>query len=63
MPSSDSGQRRQAATARWSINAVSSSYPCSPPSPSAHKIFEHGSIETNELNMTQCDSYDLYESL
>ena len=39
-----------AATTRWSINAVSSSP--SPPSSYAHKIIEHGSIETNELNMT-----------
>ena len=32
---------------RWSINAVS---------PSPHKIIEHGSIETIELNMTHHDS-------
>ena len=39
-----------AATARWSINAVS---PPSSPSPtSPHKTIEQGSIETNELNMT-----------
>ena len=38
-----------AATARWSISAV---FP--PPSsyPSAQRTIEHGSIETNELNMT-----------
>ena len=37
-----------AATARWSISAV---FPSSSPS-SGHKTIEHGSIETNELNMT-----------
>ena len=36
-----------AATARWSINAVSSSSPSSP-----RKTIEHSGIETNELNMT-----------
>ena len=37
-----------AATARWSISAV---FP-PPPSPSAQRTIEHGSIETHELNMT-----------
>ena len=35
-----------AATERWPINAVS------PPPSSPPKTIEHGSIETNELNMS-----------
>ena len=45
-----------AVTARWSINAVSSSS-------SEHKIIEHGRTETNELNRTLMSHLTHYDSV
>ena len=47
----------QAATAHWSINAVSSS------STSPHKTIEHGSIESNKLTMTLIILMTQYDSV
>ena len=47
-----------AATARWSISAV---FPSSPTS--GHKTIEHGSIETNELNITLMSHMIHHESV
>ena len=44
-----------AATARWSISAVSSSSP--------QRTIEHGSIETNELNMTLMSHMTRHDSV
>ena len=47
VPRKSAGGKEGSVFTRWSINAVS---------PSPHKIIEHGSIETIELNMTHHDS-------